>query len=62
MVVLSPELVMDPCFMAIWLNPQFQKKIDHICFDEAHCISQWGRDFRAAYVENGKKTQGGNSV
>src|SRR5260221_1746062 len=40
--------------MAIWLNPQFQKKIDHICFDEAHCISQWGRDFRAAYIQIGQ--------
>ena len=40
--------------MALWLNPQFQKKVDCICFDEAHCIGQWDQDFRSAYIQIGQ--------
>ena len=44
---------MDPHFMELWLDPQFQKKINHLCFDEAHCISQWGQDFRLVHLQIG---------
>src|SRR5260370_34601208 len=30
MVIISSELIMDLCFMVMWLDPQLQKKIDHI--------------------------------
>ena len=53
-VIILPELALDPRFMALWLDTQFVKKVDHICFDEAHCISQWGHDFRSAYIQLGR--------
>ena len=48
-VVISPELAVDGHFMHIWGDPKVKKRISHIIIDEAHCISQWGRDFQLAY-------------
>src|SRR5258707_11034574 len=36
--------------MCIWNDLKKKKKITHIIVDEAHCVSQWGRDFRVSYL------------
>lgn len=47
LLYLSPEQLQNPHWQKIWQKCQ----ISCVVIDEAHCVAEWGNDFRPAYLQ-----------
>lgn len=47
LLYVSPERLDSEAFLTLAANID----VSFICIDEAHCVSQWGQDFRSSYLK-----------
>ncbi len=51
LIYVAPERLLTPRFLALLDRLQANPGIALFAIDEAHCVSQWGHDFRPEYIQ-----------
>ena len=51
LLYVAPERLLTPRFLALLDTLDADGKLALFAIDEAHCVSQWGHDFRAEYLQ-----------
>ncbi|HGK7311028.1 RecQ family ATP-dependent DNA helicase [Aeromonas caviae] len=51
LLYVTPERLCKPEFLAKLANAHKTTPLTRFVFDEAHCVSSWGHDFRPAYLQ-----------